>query len=263
MFFFQVPLFKLFVEAPQVMFKEKNTATSVFGCQSIDELIDVVEDAGNSYFKNYWEETKAKKRQFRAGCFAAGVDLNGLSVLDIGPGTGDSLEVAREQGARVTMAVDMNPYFTKLQLLRGHQAFLRNYTRKDALNRYYPVECSGVDFIWSKGALNCYEYANGSSPMRWIKDKIKGFDLAEWFTQMQGLTSKKGCIVFTPAVSRQSTFIEDPDYPIKTLYWVPDKASFRQSKYISMMESLGFSVIEGVKDLNHDQAFPFSFVWKR
>jgi len=98
-----------------------------------------------TYFTNYYAENK--RNQSLSAINHIAINIKGKSVLDIGPGAGDSLEVAKSLGASRCLEIDSEPYFIKLVLLRGHQAYLKDYTMRSGKNGYFPQEVAGVDFI--------------------------------------------------------------------------------------------------------------------
>lgn len=188
--------------------------------------------------------------------------------MDIGPGTGDSLLAARKLGASRTMCVDSNPYFVKIALLRGHQAYLKDYTfRRSAFTshgKFFPCEVAGVDFIWSKGAINC-EYVNQGTKIgaHWLKNQIKGFCFRAWVIEMKSLLNKGGQILFMPAVNRKTEQIVDEDYPIVTNYWVDDVDEWDTSYYAKILLNEGFTFVKNIAKYNHPQAFPTAFLYQK
>ena len=229
---------------------------------SEEELFKLADRNKNTYFSNYYGERDIKRQQFISAISHLKIDLNNKVVLDLGPGTGDSLEVAKEMGAARCMAVDSDPYFVKLQLLRGHQAYLKDYTRKAISGGYFPPEAHGADFIWCKGALNCVDVNKGRSiGTRMAKDIIKRFNFASWVREMKSLLNAEGSILFLPAVERKDKQIVDPDYPIKTYYWIEDEEAWDRSYFATILESEGFKQIKDIPHFNQPLAFPTAYIY--
>ena len=231
---------------------------------SINDLVDLAYKNNYTYFTNYFKEEDIKKEQFRIPINYLGIELKDKVILDIGPGTGDSLLVAKEMGANKIMAIDNNPYFAKLQMLRGFHTYFRNYTRKDLYTkRYFPIELTGVDFIWSKGAMNGPQINKDQNSLKGkIRNMFKMFDFGNWVDEVLSLLNPKGQFLFMPAPSQQAQYIDDPNYPIHTDYWVPDVEIFDNGYFAKILMSRGFKQIKGIQKYNHPKAFPTAYLFK-
>ncbi len=234
-----------------------------FDCEDEQSLVAFAESINNDYFNDYYKEAKAKEEQFLAGIKKIGFELDGKRVLDIGPGTGDSLQVAKRLGAIQTIAIDKHPLFSSLASLRGHCSYLCDYKKKDSRGRYFPIETKGVDLIWSKGAIEFFTDNNITTYAKRIEHKISSFSYEDWFNEAKSLLKNSGAFIFTPAISKQSSEIIDPDYPITTNYWVPDVNKYAQSDISRLLTNLGFERYDNIKKLNHKKAFPFTWIYHK
>lgn len=227
------------------------------------DLVKLAEERNFNYFNNYYKERDHKRVSFRNAISHLNINLNGKVFLDIGPGTGDSLDVAKEMGAARCMAVDMEPFFIKLLLLRGYQAYLKNYTTSRLTRGFFPAEVGGVDFIWSKGALNCVDVNNGAKNIvRKSKDHIKGFDFNKWIIEMKSMLNPGGAILFMPAVGLRKEKLIDKKYPLTTYYYVDDVESWDKSFFSKILIKNEFSLIKDIPKYNHPKAFPTAFLYR-
>tara|TARA_Y100000589_G_scaffold247575_1_gene235549 strand:+ start:380 stop:1108 length:729 start_codon:yes stop_codon:yes gene_type:complete len=230
---------------------------------SIEKLIHLAVQNKYTYFTNYINEQEVKRTQFRIPIDHLGIEIKDKIILDIGPGTGDSLVEAKTMGAKKLMAIDSNPYFTKLQMLRGVHTYYKNYTRKDIMTgRYFPIELSGVDFIWSKGAMNGPQINKDHNTIKGkCRNFLKMFDFADWIDEAISLLNPNGKFLFMPAPTIQSEYIEDPNYPISTNYWVPDIKRFDSGYFAKVLLAKGFIPIKGIEKYNHPKAFPTAYLY--
>ena len=230
---------------------------------SVEKLVDLAIQNKNFYFTNYFNEQDIKRNQFRIPIDHLGIQIKDKIILDIGPGTGDSLIEAISMGAKKVLAVDNNPYFTKLQILRGVHTYYKNYTRKDIITgRYFPIELSGVDFIWSKGAMNGPQINKDQNTLKGkFRNIFKMFNFSDWVDEVISLLNANGKILFMPAPTKQEKYIEDKNYPISTDYWVPDVEQFDNSYFANVLLSKGFKQIKGIEKYNHPLAFPTAYLY--
>jgi hypothetical protein len=126
-------------------------------------------------FLFYMAASEGKRKEFRHVVVdILGVQLRGKRFLDIGPGYGDSLDVAHEEGADVVEYVEYDPIFYKYNLLKG---FTKGY-RINHLRRLGTIS-QKYDFIWIRGAfpadfmIRCWWYAR---PARWAR-QVKAMGL--------------------------------------------------------------------------------------
>lgn len=252
--------------SPTVAFRRRvgfSPALSSDICTESD-LVATARKNGFDYFTNYYEQRTAKRRSFAAAVSHLDVELSGATALDVGPGTGDALDVARELGARSTQAIDSEPYFVRLALLRGHCAWLRDDTLSEG-GRYFPREVNGANLVWCKGALNCstVNSARSFGSRLMLADIRKGFRFQRWLQELKSLLAPRGLCVFVPAVDRRQIPISDPSYPLETYHYVDDVVAWDGSFYASVLRAAEFESVKDIPYVNHPQAFPTAWVYRR
>lgn len=77
-------------------------------------------------------------------------DFEGSSILDIGPGQWDMLDIARARGAARTVGIDFDPAVCKLGLMRGHEAVNADLTEG------WPLAGERFDGIFCRASINPY-----------------------------------------------------------------------------------------------------------
>jgi hypothetical protein len=82
-----------------------------------------------------------------------GVDLRGVSVLDLGPGMGLDLDAARSLGARETRYVENHCWLPPTKILLGppHVGILGDFYEPSVLRGVLPV-----DIVWSYSSITIY-----------------------------------------------------------------------------------------------------------
>ena len=219
--------------------------------RSPEEVIRLSHDIGFTYFSDYAEIATAKRREFSAIVAFLGIDLAGKSVIDIGPGTGDSLDVARDLGAAHTYFIDMEPFFCRYLTLKGHEGLKHNYYNWPdfSVRREF-------DLVWTKGSINC-EWVNDTSRWTGLKNRLRGFDFQRWVDALVRLTRRD--VILVPAMGRRTEQIHDPELRLTTYYWCDDVEAYKNSYFSRTLVSAGFEMIEGVPGHNHPTAFPVTF----
>lgn len=228
------------------------------GFQKKAEVEDYAEKNGFTYFLNYAKQQEAKRRQFRSAVDLSGHNLNCASVLDIGPGTSDSLDVALELGASHTTFIDEEPYFYHYGRVKGHSGVLGNYY----LRPFFPGEWRGkFDFIYTKGSINCGWVDQQNLWRRNLH--IRGyFDFESWVDSVIGMLRSGGCIVLLPSMPRQKEEIFDDAYDLRTFYYCPDVEEYRRSFFVRTLVSKGFRTHDRIDGLTQEKAFPLAFVYR-
>jgi len=162
-----------------------------------------------------------------------GVQFQGRSFIDLGPGRGDSLDIARENGA-VAEFVDYDPYVVALNTLKGFKGYMLDYTVK-GLTRLRPRK---YDFILSKGSINADRF-NRKDPSL--------IPFPRWVRQVEDLASSDGRIVLCPTYDKG-----DGSYACK------DKDAFLQSMFTRTLLGNGYRIMF-VEGFNDERGFPFTF----
>lgn len=212
-----------------------------------------------TYFTDYDAQIATKQREFRAAMAHFDLDLSGLTVLDIGPGTADSLDAALDLGAKQTLFVEEEPFFVKFAQFKGHSGVMRNYTFEPFFEGISP---GSIDLIYTKGSINC-EWVNQQERLRLEGHIDHYFKFDVWLDEMKKLLKPgAGRIVLMPAMDMQNERIIDEAYDLDTYYWCPDVAAYRDSYFSQTLLSKGFRIEEGIEGFNQAQAFPLAFYFE-
>ena len=116
-----------------------------------------------------------------------------------------------------------------------------------------------MDFVWSKGAINCawVNETRGS-----LKNMLRRFDFTRWVRAVKGLLAPGGVILLMPAMGEQPLAIRDDGYDLETRHWCPDLAAFERSYFCATMRGEGFQVVRDVPGYTQPLSFPLGFVYR-
>jgi hypothetical protein len=158
-----------------------------------------------------------------------GVSLAAQRVLDIGPGLGEGVDLAYEQGALRVEFIEIDPYFFTFNRLKGAKGYRFNH------NLFLPLLAGRqFDVIIARGSL-VVDYFSGAGALgRWC--------LQRWLATLDAITAPRGVVLIMPFWSYewvedhlQSTMAQDD--PVVT--------EFRQAGYRALD--------------NSDDAMPFAY----
>jgi hypothetical protein len=231
------------------------------GVTSIDELRKVANDIGFTYFLDYDAQAETKRREFISALRYFNINPNGKAVLDVGPGTADSLDQAKIMGAVETCFIEHEPMFFKFASLKGHSGFTNNYYNYP----YFPAQYKNrFDLIYTKGSIECTWVDNQTNRMSitGIKSALRGFNFNNWVSGLKNMLKPGGEIILMPAMGRQTTKIIDPDYDLDTYHWCPDIAAYRDSYFTKTLTGHGFTTSDNVPGFTQKQSFPLAFHYK-
>lgn len=236
----------------------RERAAKVSSAKTIDDVRRIANEIGFSYFQDYDKQIETKRREFISAINYFKLDLVDRVVLDVGPGTADSLDHARELGAARTLFIEEEPLFVRFAELKGHEGINKNYT----FAPYFPIEWKKeIDFIYSKGSINC-DWVNSQQKMSQEHGGGRYFDFDAWITSLLGLLNPvNGAIILVPAMPRQSERIIDSEYDLDTYYWCPDLNAYRESFFCRKLIERGFIAVENVQGFTQEKAFPLAFFY--
>ena len=226
--------------------------------KTLEDIRRIADEMGYTYFLDYDEQIETKKREFISAINYFDVSLQGARVLDVGPGTADGLDVARENGAAVTLFIEEEPFFVKWAEAKDHLGAEANYTFKP----FFPASWArSIDIIYTKGSINC-DWVNEQQAYLASGDPRGFFDFQEWVQCLIDLLDPaRGSIVLMPAMGRQSETLVDEVYDLETEYWCPDVDAYRNSFFANTLRAAGFREVENIEGFTHPKAFPLAFFY--
>jgi SAM-dependent methyltransferase len=155
------------------------------------EFLRLMADIKDPVFQGYeaWDETS--RRDIAAALDALSIDLRGARFLDIGPGYGSALDVARERGAACSDFVDYDPFVCAFNNLKGHSG--RRIDARRGLSKLVP---SRYEFIWMKATFSADRFVDRHQ-------RGPGFlslypDLETILSDLDRLIAPLGRVVFCP-----------------------------------------------------------------
>jgi len=168
------------------------------------------------------------------------IDFTNASFLDLGPGSGESLDVACGAGASTVEFVDYDPYLMAFLILRGFNGYMINYLIPPGLAQLYPKK---YDVILSKGSINGDRFNR----------KERGLILfPEWIEQVENLANPGCHIIICP------TFDKGTETYGKSYYVCSDPEAFENSWFSQVLKERGYKIIY-VESFNNPKRFPFTF----
>lgn len=226
--------------------------------KTLEDIRRVADEMGYTYFLDYDKQIQTKKREFMSAVNHFNVSLRGARVLDVGPGTADGLDVARENGAAVTLFIEEEPFFVKWAEAKDHLGAEANYT----FEPFFPAAWTrSIDVIYTKGSINC-DWVNEQQAYITSGDPRGFFDFEAWVRCLIDLIDPAGGkIILMPAMGRQSEKLVDEVYDLETEYWCPDFDAYRNGFFASTLRSAGFREVENVGGFTHPKAFPLAFFY--
>jgi hypothetical protein len=184
----------------------------------------------------FYKNISSKKRlEFHALLDVLSINLNGMKFLDIGPGFGDTLDIAQEQGAEAIDFVEIDPFFYHYNRLKG---FARGY-KISMWNALHKLTPGYYDFIYIRGTFSVdllMESKTGWRRLSYVLD------------QLERLSSKKGKIAICP-------------------HWRNDKLKRNtedvyNNKFTQRMIEAGYSILPKIDDHNVEPTYPITFLRK-
>jgi hypothetical protein len=170
------------------------------------------------------------------------IDLKNKSFLDLGPGSGESLDVAKELGAVDLAFADYDPYILGYNILKGYRAFHVDYMVEGL--KVIPK----FDVVVTRGSINAD---------RFNRKEVGVLPFDKWLRQLENLATSNGLIIVCPTFDKQSRPNLDGYSPYQ---WVPDLTDFDESLVNETFLKHGFK--RGfVKGFNEPaEIFPFTFI---
>lgn len=168
------------------------------------------------------------------------IDFRGASFLDLGPGYGYALDLARESGAAKAEFVDYDPYIVIMNTLKGFKGYRLNYMIGKGLNSLYPRK---YDIILSKGSINGDEFNRREPGI---------IPFPRWLDQLENVASNNAHIVICP------TFDRGEEMDGASYYVCSDPKAFRESWFSKVLLDRGYEIIF-INGFNEQKRFPFTY----
>lgn len=161
-----------------------------------------------------------------------GADLKGKTVLDLGPGSAESLIVAKDMGAKDCYFVDNDPVIFRFCELLGFKGYYFDY-------RIQRHSLEKVDYLVAKGSINSDE---------WTNNKIDVNSFLEW------AESYAKNIMITPTFQKGVT-IDGWDYTCVGEH----RDRYLAGPFHNAFINRGYKLIFAPGH-NHEYRFPFTYV---
>lgn len=174
--------------------KYNNEMYSRIKDMSSEDLYKLLEDHPDHY-KNYsslWKyipDVDAIRNVFISAYDYYNIDFKGKIVMDIGPGDGSSLDIAKERGAKECHFIDRDAIITKWCELKGYVKQFFDYQCVEGMERGLAMD-EQYDIVIARGSFNAD---------RWNRDEfnINPDKVAEWITKIS-----KGHTIISPTWDR-------------------------------------------------------------
>ena len=147
--------------------------STLIGQMNIEGLVSFLENTPGHYsdyssLYGYLQRDCLVKRIIWKNLYEyLGIDFNNKSILDLGPGSGESLDVAKDSGAINMGFIDRDVIMFRYNQLKGYNGYNFDYTTsaiKDFKTKY--------DIVLSAGAFNS-DYLNEHSHELLFKDIVE------------------------------------------------------------------------------------------
>ncbi len=211
--------------------------------KTLDEFMDHLEEIQHPYFQTYLGYVEAGRPIHQSLIDYLHLDFKGKKVLDIGPGLGAFLDLAREAGAESTEFVDYDPIFWRYLKFRGHKGWVSNYKRSPGFFPLTLLNKRRYDVVLSRGAINGDEYnALFDAPQRNM------VPYPRWLKQVDSMVAPDGIVIITPTYRS-----ENPKWTCT------DPDEFRSSPFYETMMDFGYEVLPIIEGYGDESLFPFTF----
>lgn len=196
----------------------------------------------NPYMNSLFRYGKLSGENFEALYKALNINFHGSSILDLGTGYGQSLDIAKSMGAEKLEFVEYSPCAYVFNQLKGYTGYFFNYIVPPGLTRLHGKK---YDFILSKGGINA-DRANRNE-----RDNIP-FDI--WIGQVESLLASNGTIVICPTFDKGTATI------LHEAYVCSDPKAFLESQFSQTLKKRGYEIRTIEKFNDPVEKFPFTFV---
>lgn len=210
---------------------------------NVDEFLEFAGKKGHSSYLSSSESREKIRDVFKSLYEALNINFKDASFMDLGPGYGDSLDLARERGATTVEFVEYNPYLMAFNVLKGFRGYMLNYTVGNGLTPLYPKK---YDVILSKGSINADR----------VNRKEAGIiPFPKWIEQVENIAAPKGQIIICP------TFDRGTETYMGSYHVCTNPEAFKHSWFSQVLKDKGYKIIY-IENFNNPKRFPFTFYKK-
>lgn len=225
-------------------FRRMNTMTE------LQELIDYAKERNETYFlehieqwKDYMNRPRISRPQHYVSLFDyLKLDLSNKDALELGPGWGAFLQVARDSGARIIDFIDYNPYVYTYNRLNEFHGIINDYYKNNA----FKAVNSKYDLIVSRGSISVDRFErqfNGS--------RFRLISFPKWLKRLEDLCNLGGTIIISPTYD----IGDDKENP-----YLCHREKTINTKFYSHMWSAGYDLLPYVENWTDEKFFPFTFI---
>ena len=198
----------------------------------MEDFLAYVQKVKYEHFFLWQGKSSQKRQEFGTIIQELCITLDGKSVLDLGPGYGDAIDICHESGAKTVDFVEIDPFLYTFNKLKGFGcAYRLNLLWQ--LNRLSPGK---YDLIWSKGSI-CADL--------FIEWRVF-LSLARWLRGIERAASRSSIIIICPHWRNNGTTRKLVD--------------FRNTGFTKTMMMAGFTALQSVCGHNRQPDFPITFV---
>lgn len=197
---------------------------------TMEEFQKYIELTQPETFLFYQRGSPGKRLDFQAVVEKLQLSLKAKSVLDIGPGYGDTLDICHECGAKNIHFIEYDPFFYTYNRLKK---FTKGY-RINHLWKLRMLESSKYDLIWSRGSI----VADFFLKFSWL------VNINDWLAQVERIASPGCSILICPHWGRVCSKKRIQDV--------------RNNRFTEIMLQRGFTILPEIKNHNTEN-YPITF----
>jgi len=208
-------------------FKQNRALDTISTMEEFQKYIELTQP---DFFSYHESNSLQRRRSFQAVVEKLRLPIRDKTVLDIGPGHGEMLDICHELGAKNIHFVEWYPLFYAYNRLKG---FTKGYCINH-LWRLRILESSKYDLIWARGSFQMDPVLN--NPLL--------FSIEDWINQVERIAAPGGWILICP-------------------YFCADDLKRRidayHNRFTETMLQRGFTILDKIEDHNTEPYYPVTF----
>lgn len=222
--------------------------------KSIPDLYEKARKHNEHKYLEYLEQTKAQGlKTARTVIQELNLCLEGKAILELGPGYGHFLNVAKERGAKNTFFLDYNPYIHRLNQLHGHVGFRHDYL---PTNAFRPLGNQRFDIIFCRGSINAdrfnreFQKLQQLSPIKRFVFRRRRLTFRAWLNRLQNYLTPYGKIILCPTYDQTDEDIQP----------CQDPEAMKVSYFSTTLLEQNYAIVEDIDGFTDPTFFPFTYV---